>query len=758
LSAYLQTLLKDMKNIIDLNNKDQNINKDINKKSIMEKLFSSYHSLLLYFESSITAKKDACATYTEVARYISSMNFQNAELIQEAIKNKLESLQKTQTTALVNDILNYASEICDQLNFGNSYAIDTLDKLKNANLSLLRLNADGINKTNALIDAYKKYAEQQEKTEEDKIEKENLKSIYLNLLNELINEIVNYDENAELTEPQSNLLNFINSLLESVDIDKGYELVISFISSCIYNDLEKMVTISVENDQKKEIVDLPTRIAYLNDEQMQMLLRKMGCEVSKNDAGEIIIAEQCFSYIHGKVKDIYSAFIKKSINEQKNIYIDACINALNVKDFNQMINSMNDVSKYRYSLIFMQIFLGGGIFEKQWENITLSNSLTNLDDCPENARNFSNEIYRKEKESYSNVTNNENLKTENLTTDESSPVTIFDYMKRLREKSYNDYYTFIDIYNEFKSFDKEMALLFGNDSGRQARHIANCRQMLGNYSFGSSTYTNAQLQQAKDIIGKLSRLTQYSEWKSGINNNAAIDDLSIDDLSEKAGLNLDELATLDTTSLTMAIAYMFGNASTCSSNPLLSGYYQQIETMAIQNAVTYVYLKEKNEIVTVDGSIDIEKFYEKLNNYLKTTYIDEITEVRFKMSFSLTDFILTDDEAKSLKQKCSDTVNKIIDGIFANKKSAEIIEAIKQVTGIVGCIDDYTIASKISLQDWYNDKIRIKTTEDKNLLENTFNAFINDINNMKKDDSVNNISFTEIENAIDFEKAVQSYS
>ncbi|NLJ05962.1 MAG: hypothetical protein GX435_09740, partial [Exilispira sp.] len=132
-------------------------------------------------------------------------------------------------------------------------------------------------------------------------------------------------------------------------------------------------------------------------------------------------------------------------------------------------------------------------------------------------------------------------------------------MKALRANSYSDYYTFVNIYNEFRSFDKEMALLFGNDSSKKARHIANCRQMLGNYSCASSTYSDAQLQQAQDIIGKLSRLTQYSEWISGIDSN------TIDDLTDKNGIDLDDLSNLDTASLTMAIAYMFGNASICSS-------------------------------------------------------------------------------------------------------------------------------------------------------------------------------------------------
>ncbi|NLJ05961.1 MAG: hypothetical protein GX435_09735 [Exilispira sp.] len=155
----------------------------------------------------------------------------------------------------------------------------------------------------------------------------------------------------------------------------------------------------------------------------------------------------------------------------------------------------------------------------------------------------------------------------------------------------------------------------------------------------------------------------------------------------------------------------------------------------------------------------MENFYEKLNNYLKTTYIDGITEDKFKTSFSLTDFSLTDEEAKSLKQKCSDTVNKIIDGIFANKKSTEIVNAIKQVTEIIGCINDYTIGDEISLQIWYQDKIKIKSSEEKSLLENTLNNFIND---MKLSNTLNsdvlNISFAEIESAIDFENAVKSYS
>ncbi|NLJ04654.1 MAG: hypothetical protein GX435_02960, partial [Exilispira sp.] len=124
-----------------------------------------------------------------------------------------------------------------------------------------------------------------------------------------------------------------------------------------------------------------------------------------------------------------------------------------------------------------------------------------------------------------------------------------------------------------------------------------------------------------------------------------------------------------------------------------------------------------------------------------------------------TSFSLTNDEAKSLKQKCSDTVNKIIDGIFANSESAEITAAIKQITEIIGCINDYTIAGKISLQMWYNEKIKIKSSEEKSLLENTLNSFINE---MKQNNAINsdvlNISFAEIENAINFEKAVQSYS
>ncbi|HQJ39962.1 MAG TPA: hypothetical protein PK449_00205, partial [Exilispira sp.] len=743
-STYLKTLLENMKNIIDLHSKDQ----DINKKSIMEKLFNPYHTLLLYFESSINAQKAACATYTEVVNLVSSMSFQNAEHIQEVIKNELESLQKDQTSALVNDILDYASKISEKLETGNNYATYTLNTLINANISILKLDDDGIDKAFSLIEAYNKYARQQENTEEDKAEKENLKSIYLSSLNELISEIVNPEGNSDLTDQQKSLLNFINSFLlpSGADIDKGYELILSFICSCIYNDLENMVTTTLdENNQEKKIADISQRINYLNSAGVQSLIKAMGCEVAEDEDGKK--AEKYFSYLHNKVKDIYFAFIEKSIKDEKQIYTASCIDALNNKNLDQMIDDMNSVSKNRYSLIFMQIFLNSGIFAKQWENITLSNSLICLDDYAKNALSFSNEIYLKQKDSYNKVTANENLKI-----GESSDgfLTISDYMKALRQKSYNDFYTFVDIYNEFKSFDKEMTLFFGDNSNTKARQIALSQKMLGNYSFISSTYSEAQLNQAKDIINKLKSINGFSQWKNGINNNPN----NIIDLKSTNGLSLNELSNLDTASLTMVIAYMFGNASECSSNPLLSGYYQQIATMAIQNAVTYVYLKEKSYIVDENGCVSIQKLYEKLNNYLKTTYIDGITEDQLKTSFSL-----TNDEAKSLKQKCSDTVNKIIDGIFANSESAEITAAIKQITEIIGCINDYTIADKISLQMWYNEKIKIKSDKEKSLLENTLNNFINE---MKQNSNANadlvNISFAEIENAINFEKAVQSYS